>query len=508
MNKAQKEVQQAHLKNEKHVIELLKKVYEQASKDCDAQIRKLSERTDFENLQTIIWQKQYQEALKSQLESIMDNLHTEQYTTIDGYLQNCYKNGYTGAMYDIAKQGIPVVMPIRQDQVVKAVQTNSKLSEGLYKRLGEDTKYLKKSVRAELSRGIANGSSWNEMAAHIANGMKSPYNKAYNRAVTIARTEGHRIQQESGIDACKEAKKKGADVVKQWDATLDGRTRPEHREADGQIRELDDDFDVGGQKLKAPGVGGSAWNVCNCRCCMLQRARWALDEDELQTLKDRAAYFGLDKSDDFTDFKKKYLGLPDDAYDTEQYYRPIDIGKNSQDIILNRKAKITAKVHKVESYGDGVYVSENVKIKPKALSEINQKTIKAMGEYGLKYQQKPKIVIVSYDELNALGKYDAITNIVYYVPEIANKKTEMSNRNTEYHEMWHLKQAVDYGKPITEENVQDYMSKLMKKAKKNIDKLGVTEYNVDKISDYASKRYFEGRFDEVEAEYMSQNRGK
>lgn len=324
MNKAQKEVQQAHLDEEKHVIELLKKVYAQASKDCDAKIRELSTRTDFENLQSVIYQKQYQEALKTQLSSIMDNLQTEQYTTIDGYLQNCYKNGYTGAMYDIAKQGVPVVMPIRQDQVVKAVQTNSKLSEGLYKRLGEDTKYLKRSVRAELSRGIANGSSWNDMAQRIANGMKSPYNQAYNRAITIARTEGHRIQQESGIDACKEAKKKGADVVKQWDSTLDGRTRPEHREADGQIRELDEDFDVGGQKLKAPGVGGSAWNVCNCRCCMLQRARWALDEDELQTLKARAEYFGLDKSRDFDDFKEKYSKITEaENEEAERTIRPI-----------------------------------------------------------------------------------------------------------------------------------------------------------------------------------------
>lgn len=506
MNKAQKEVQQAHLKNEKHVIELLKKVYEQASKDCDERIRELSARTDFENLQSVIYQKRYQEALKTQLSSIMDNLQTEQYTTIDGYLQNCYKNGYTGAMYDIANQGIPVVMPIRQDQVVKAVQTNSKLSEGLYKRLGEDTKYLKRSVRAELSRGIANGSSWNDMAQHIANGMKSPYNQAYNRAVVIARTEGHRVQQESGLDACKAAKKKGADVVKQWDATLDGRTRPEHREADGQIKELDDDFDVGGEKLEAPGIGGSAWNVCNCRCCMLQRARWALDEDELQTLKDRAAYFGLDKKDDFKDFKKKYLELPDDAYDTEQYYRPITISKASYPMTINRKKQLNINVKKVESYGEGVYISENTSIKPKALHQINQNTIKALGEYGLSYEKKPTIVIASADEIGGMGKYDAISNTVYYIPEIADKKKEPDQKHTEYHEMWHVKQASDYGTKITKDNYAEYMETLVKKAKKNIDKLGITRENVSELSPYAKDCYNVGRYDEVEAEYMAVNR--
>ena len=34
----------------------------------------------------------------------------------------------------------------------------------------------------------------------------------------------------------------------------------------------------------------------NCRCAVFQRARWALDQDELETLKERAKYYGLNKS--------------------------------------------------------------------------------------------------------------------------------------------------------------------------------------------------------------------
>lgn len=313
MNKAQKQVQQAHLDEEKKVIKLLQIVYNQAKKDCEQKIRELSGRTDLENLQSIVYQKQYQEALKKQLEGVLDNLQGKQFTSIADYLQNCYTNGFVGNMYDLHNQGIPLIIPIRQDEVVKAVQTDTKLSQGLYKRLGEDVSYLKRSVRAELSRGISTGSSWNEIAVHIAKGMNSPFDKAYNNAIRIARTEGHRIQNEAALNGQNEAKKKGADIVKQWDATLDGRTRPEHREADGQLRELDEPFDVGGEKMEAPGVGGSARNVCNCRCCLLQRAKWALDEDELKALQERAAYFGLDKTKDFDDFKQKYLQLPDNT---------------------------------------------------------------------------------------------------------------------------------------------------------------------------------------------------
>nr|DAZ06490.1 MAG TPA: minor capsid protein [Caudoviricetes sp.] len=307
MNKAQKEVQQAQLNDEKKVIKLLERVYEQAKKDCEQKIRELSARTDLENLQSIIYQKEYQQIMVDQIESILYDLHEGQFTTIADYLQQSYINGYVGMYYDLHLSGIPLVIPIQQDQVVKALKTNSKLSSGLYKRLGEDVDYLKRSIRAELSRGIASGSTWNEMALRIAKGMNSPFRKAYNNAIRIARTEGHRIQNEAALDGQHGAKKKGADIVKQWDSTLDGRTRDEHRECDGQIREIDEPFDVGGEKMQAPGVGGSARNVCNCRCCLLQRAKWALDEKELETLKERAEFFGLDKTDDFEEFKKKYL---------------------------------------------------------------------------------------------------------------------------------------------------------------------------------------------------------
>lgn len=314
MNKAQKEVQQSQLNEEKKMIRMLQRVYEQAKKDCEEKIRMLSARTDMENLQSIVYQKEYQQMLIDQLESALYDLQEGQFTSVSDYLEKSYVNGYVGMYYDLhISSGIPLVIPINQQQVVKALKTDSKLSQGLYERLGEDVNYLKRSIRAELSRGISNGSTWNEMALRIAKGMNNPFRKAYNNAIRIARTEGHRIQNEAALDGQRGAKKKGADIVKQWDSTLDSRTRPEHRECDGQIREIDEPFDVGGEKMQAPGVGGSARNVCNCRCCLLQRAKWALDDDELKALEERAAYFELDKTKDFEEFKQKYLKLPEKA---------------------------------------------------------------------------------------------------------------------------------------------------------------------------------------------------
>ena len=284
MNKAQKEVLQVQLNDEQKIIKQLKQVYEQARKDCETKIATLNTRTDMQNLQSIIFQKRYQEVLKRQINDILDTLQNDEFNSIADYLVQSYENGFIGTMYDLQGQGVPLIFPIEQSQVVQALQTDTKLSQGLYSRLGEDTEYLKCSIQAELSRGIVNGSTWLELSTYIANGMNSPFKKAMNNAMRIARTEGHRIQNQAQMDTIFKAKEKGTDVVKQWDSTLDSRTRDAHREADGQIREVEEPFDVGGEKMQAPGIGGSAKNVCHCRCCMLQRAKWTLDVETTRNL--------------------------------------------------------------------------------------------------------------------------------------------------------------------------------------------------------------------------------
>lgn len=286
MNKRQLEVQKALADNEAEVIKRLKQVYTRASKDCENKIRALSARTDMENLQTIIWQKQYQEALKKQIDGELDKLNAESFATVADYLTDCYENGYLGTLYDLQGQGVPLILPINQEEVVQAIQIDSKISKGLYERMGEDTDQLKKSIRSEISRGVSNGASWNTIASKIAFGMNSPYMKAYNRAIGITRTEGHRVQQEATLHCQQRAKEKGADVVKQWDSTLDSVTRPTHRELDGQIREIDEPFEVEGKKAMYPGAFGDPSEDCNCRCCLLQHAKWALSEEEFYTKYD------------------------------------------------------------------------------------------------------------------------------------------------------------------------------------------------------------------------------
>lgn len=309
MNKRQKQVIQSQLNDERATLNKLKGIYKKALDDVNDRLAALKGRAETENLQSVIYQIQYQEALKKQINGILDTLNGDQFSTISEYLAKSYESGFVGVMYDIHGQGVPLIFPIDQDQVVQAVTLDTKLSKPLYNKLGEDVNLLKKRVANNISRGIAQGQSYSDIAKNIAVGMVGNYARmnggALYNAMRITRTEAHRISQQAANDALKKAKANGADVVKQWDATLDKRTRPSHARVDGEIRELDEPFSNG---LMRPGdPRGRAAEVINCRCQLLQRARCALDEDELDELKERAAYFGLDKTADFEDFRRKYM---------------------------------------------------------------------------------------------------------------------------------------------------------------------------------------------------------
>lgn len=335
VNKREKEILQLQLNNEKKTLNELKQIYKKALDDIDDNIAALQGRMDLENLQSIVYQVDYQTALKAQVEGILDELNTKQFNSISEYLTKCYEDGFVGAMYNIYGQGVPLIIMIDHEQVVRALQTESKLSKSLYETLGEDVNLLKKRVSSNISRGIAQGSSYYEISKNIAAGMVGDYSKmrggALSRAMTITRTEGHRISTASAHDAAVKSKEAGADVVKQWDAALDRRTRPHHSQLDGQIREIDEPFEIAGRKAMYPGGFGVASEDINCRCVSLTRARWALDEDELQELKDRAEYFGLDKTENFEDFKQKYLDISKNASYNDSVSKPVYDGKIKAD---------------------------------------------------------------------------------------------------------------------------------------------------------------------------------
>lgn len=405
MKYREKIVQMEFLDDEERVIRRLQAVYNQSLKDITQKANALQEEIykiqdkynsieDEQERETLksmerskVYQKQYQDSLKTQVIGILDKMHQKEFKTVNKYLNDCYDKAFTGNMYVLHGEGIPLIVPIDQEKVVRAVQVNSKISKGLYSRLGEDVDLLKRKITAQISRGVATGMSYSQMAQQLAGYTKT----GYNNAVRITRTEGHRIQQKSTMDACYAARERGADVVKQWDATMDANTRESHQMVDGEIRELDEKFSNG---LMYPGdPSGSAAEVINCRCVLLQRAKWALDQKELDRLKERASFYGLDKTKSFDEFNKKYMGTVENSKGNKikmdlQFFAKIPDEKLTE-YALNFEhptGKEKAKAFK-EALG---YTKESyTDLKTKILDSFDEKELvyKREDKYGKRYEQ-------------------------------------------------------------------------------------------------------------------------
>lgn len=201
------------------------------------------------------------------------------------------------------------------------------------------------------------------------------------------------------------------------------------------------------------------------------------------------------------------------AYAAQAYRK--DRGAVSEISLIRRSEEVKLSVRQVESYKTPVYVSEQATIKPKALHKINQNTEKALADWGVSLDRKPKIIVVGDNELRgAVGIYDPCENVVYYAESVGKKTVQDASGGSgaiEAHEMWHMKQAEDFrqsGWVITRENRAEYLDALCQKCKGRIDKLGITRDNVRELSQYAADMYLGERFDEVEAEFMSLRRRK
>ena len=303
MNKYQKRVQKQVLKNEREILKELEDIYRQALDDIMAQIAYLQARTDTQNLQSIIYQLEYQQALKTQISAILDQLHNNEFKSISDYLVKCYEESWIGTLYDLQNQGIPLIFPINQKQVVEALLIDTKLSETLYKRIGIDIQELKSKIKSVVSRGISQSYSYEKISKLIYD----EFNNPELNAIRIARTEGHRISQEATYNVQVEAKKNGADIVKEWDATLDSKTRPSHQFLDGQIVDIDKPFkNADGDEALYPGGFGIASEDINCRCCVVQRAKWNLNNKFTKMNGETNKLMEFKNKEDYDKFKAEF----------------------------------------------------------------------------------------------------------------------------------------------------------------------------------------------------------
>ena len=135
------------------------------------------------------------------------------------------------------------------------------------------------SVQNIIIEGRAEGATLDQIAINITK--TTPI--ARRRAAAIARTETHNAASFAHHEYHKVVSNEyDIRMMKKWAATNDLRTRSAHSTVNGQIRPMDEPFNVGGTEMMHTGdPDGGAKNTINCRCVTIY-----VDQDEIDGVTD------------------------------------------------------------------------------------------------------------------------------------------------------------------------------------------------------------------------------
>ena len=134
--------------------------------------------------------------------------------------------------------------------------------------LEKSEKWNNKQINSVVMQGVKKGSSIPNIAKEIekVTGMEK------NRSITLARTIVTGVENSAIEGSIQRAYDLGIEVEREWLATLDDRTRHEHRLLDGQIRAVGEPFKVEKIEIMFPGdTSAPPFMIYNCRCRLIPK---------------------------------------------------------------------------------------------------------------------------------------------------------------------------------------------------------------------------------------------
>ena len=193
----------------------------------------------------------------------------------DGYMPEVYAVNHNFATYQIETgarldtsytlydaQSVERLVRNNPDVLPQIGRTTQELiDKGILK------KWNMKNIQSTAIQGILQGESITKLAKRMANDVGA---SNYKDCVRHARTMTTATQNAGRVDGFKRANDMGIDVMQEWVATIDGRTRHEHRILDGQRRKVGEPFEVEGEKIMYPADPTAPYRlIMNCRCTLI-----------------------------------------------------------------------------------------------------------------------------------------------------------------------------------------------------------------------------------------------
>lgn len=215
------------------------------------------------------------EQMKNALAQDYHNANVIARSIVTGYMPEAYALNANYATFEIEKGlNINTSFTLYNREAVERIAKKDpeilpppgqKMSEKIA--ANPDIAWQKGQIQSVTLRSILQGDSIPHMAKTISSELGA---ENYKSAVRYARTAMTGAQNAGRQDAFERAKNLGIDLMKEWVATLDNRTRHYHRVLDGQRVEVEEPFNADGVEIMKPGdPSAPGFMIWNCRCTMV-----------------------------------------------------------------------------------------------------------------------------------------------------------------------------------------------------------------------------------------------
>lgn len=215
-------------------------------------------------------------SLSSSLAKDLSNARNISASIVKGYMPEVYALNHNYATYEIeAGLSVDTSYTLYDRQTVeRLLRDNPQMlpdpSEAIKDQIKQKKieRWSKQKMTSALTQAILQGESLDKLARRL----RSVTSMDAASSIRNARTMMTNAQSAGRYDGYRRAKKMGVKFKVMWIATLDNRTRHEHRLLDGQMQEVDEPFHVGGIEIMYPAdYGGKKYKVppdmiYNCRC--------------------------------------------------------------------------------------------------------------------------------------------------------------------------------------------------------------------------------------------------
>lgn len=169
------------------------------------------------------------------------------------------------------RTGYGVESSLQRDMHFSSLNVNT-VSNSLLKRynfqtlnptLNKNLQLINSDIQHTINQGLLQGHGYGKMAK----GIKENFNRGFNDAVRVTRTEGHRAREIGRLEGIEHAERKGVKMKRYWISAFQPGTRDLHAGMDGKFANKNKIFNLpGGLSTEAPGLVGVAYWDINCLC--------------------------------------------------------------------------------------------------------------------------------------------------------------------------------------------------------------------------------------------------